>query len=147
MVDILSRCSRLNLNLSERCKAESSTNTTRLDRTDIVGSPQPAPSQRRKPRRFTDTELDELVAAYQDGERVIDIAARLDVHRGTVIRQLRARGVPTYTGWTEETTIEAVRLYEQGLSVADVAARMGRAPSTVWWHISTATEMRARWFK
>lgn len=42
------------------------------------------------------------------------------------------QGLPKYSGWTEDTTVEAVRLYEQGLSPSEVADWIGRPQSTVW---------------
>ena len=102
---------------------------------------------RRRPRQFADHELLDIVQSYQAGERIIDLAARYDVHRGTVIRTLREQGVPKYTGWTDETTAEAVRLYEQGLSTSEVAARLDRPQSTVWWHLKQAIELRPPGFQ
>ena len=40
---------------------------------------------RRRPRQFADPELLDIVESYLAGERIIDLAARYDVHRGTVI--------------------------------------------------------------
>ena len=132
-----------------RDKAELAQTTGDGTDNEIIAAQQPPSSgpARRRSRRFTQPELDDMVEAYQAGERIIDIADRLDVHRGTVIRTLREQGVPKYSGWTENTTVEAVRLYEEGLSTSEVADRLGRPQSTVWWHLKQAITLRPPGFQ
>ncbi len=91
--------------------------------------------------------MDELIAAYLDGERIEDLASQYGVHRSTVMAKLRRAGVPRYSGWTEEITKEARDLYEAGLTITEISERMGRARTTIGNHLRAAgVEMRPRGF-
>lgn len=72
-----------------------------------------------------------LVERYRAGDRVNDLAADYKIHRATVMAHLRRAGVPKYSGWTEETTVEAKQLRAQGMTIAEVAAKLERSRSTV----------------
>ena len=99
-------------------------------------------------RRLTSSEVDALVTAYLEGERVEDLADRYGIHRSTVMAKLRRAGVPKYSGWSDDTTAEARRLYEAGLSITEISERTGRARTTIGNHLRAAgVEMRPRGFK
>lgn len=46
-------------------------------------------------QRLRPHQVDELVAAYQTGATVKQLAVALSVHRGTISKHLRARGIDT----------------------------------------------------
>ncbi len=65
-----------------------------------------------------------LVAEYQAGCSVKDLAERWCVHRGTVANHLREAGAEIRTrGLPSEQVSEAVRMYGDGLSLRQLAAR------------------------
>ena len=103
-----------------------------------IGADQPpvtASPPRRQPqarhRHLSAVDAARLVERYRAGVRVNDLAANYKIHRATVMAHLRRAGVPKYSGWTEETTAEAKRLRAQGLTIAEVAVKLGRSRSTV----------------
>ena len=78
--------------------------------------------------------MDELVAAYQTGDSVEELAEHFGVHRTTVIAHLGRRQVQlrsTFTTWDHDALTAAVAYYASGASLATVAARFGVDPSTV----------------
>lgn len=55
-----------------------------------------------------------------------ELAERFGVHRSTVSEMVRRAGVPTRSpGLPERIRREATRLYEEGLTLPQVAARLG----------------------
>lgn len=82
----------------------------------------------RRSRQLADDEVDRLVAARKAGAEIKDLAAELGVHRATIIAHLNRRGVEgrRHPGRTlTETGIQdAGRLYESGLSLAEVGKRL-----------------------
>jgi DNA-directed RNA polymerase specialized sigma24 family protein len=80
---------------------------------------------------LSSNEAAELVARYRSGEKIKDLAASYKIHRSTVMAHLRRAGELKHKGWTDETTAEARKLRAAGLTIVEVAARLGRPPSTV----------------
>jgi transposase len=67
-----------------------------------------------------------VVADYERGDAVKDIAARYGVHRATVTEVLRRAEAPVRRyGLPEPVREEAARLYTQGLGIRAVADRLG----------------------
>lgn len=67
-----------------------------------------------------------LLAAYSQGEPVQALADRFGVHRGTVSVLVRRAGLPRHgLGLPESTRRQAARLYAEGLTLPQVAARLG----------------------
>ncbi|QQS26744.1 helix-turn-helix domain-containing protein [bacterium] len=71
------------------------------------------------------------MARYRAGEKIKDLAVSYKIHRSTVMAHLRRGGELKHKGWTEETTAEARKLRAAGLTIVEIAARLGRPPSTV----------------
>ncbi|QOL36398.1 hypothetical protein [Bifidobacterium subtile] len=68
----------------------------------------------------------EVVADYERGDAVKDIAARYGIHRVRVTEILGRAEVPTRRyGLPEQVRKEAARLYTQGLGIRAVADRLG----------------------
>lgn len=85
-------------------------------------------------RRLSPADVHELIAAYQAGATISQLAADLGVHRTTVAVHLDRHQVPRHheqTAWDDSTLDEAAELYAAGLSLIDVADRFGIDPQTV----------------
>jgi predicted DNA-binding protein (UPF0251 family) len=75
---------------------------------------------------LTASEVDRLVADYQAGVGVLELADRYGIHRATVAAHLRRRSTPRRgAGLDVNERAEAVRLYRQGMSLRALARRMG----------------------
>lgn len=96
-------------------------------------NPRSSTSARRVLRRLSSEEIDELVAAYVDGDLLSDIAARHGVHRTTVIEHAARRGAPRRSDdrWSDDELQTAADLYAAGASLATVGQRFGVDPATV----------------
>lgn len=70
--------------------------------------------------------IDSLVADYQAGSGVGELARRYGIHRSTVTAHLRRRNIPQrQTGLSAAQRAEAVRLYRDGLFLRAISRRMG----------------------
>ena len=75
---------------------------------------------------LTKAGIDSLVADYQAGAGVGELARRYGIHRSTVTAHLRRRNLPQrQTGLNTDQQAEAVRLYRDGLSLRAISRRMG----------------------
>jgi len=92
-----------------------------------------AVSQLRQEHKYlTDTEIGGLVAAYREGSTILELTARFDCNRKTVMRYLKLHCVETRYRRLSETQIdEAVALYGRGMSLAQLGKRLGVDPKTV----------------
>lgn len=146
MVDLLGRLSRSGpdrgIDRTHACKTSGVRWIGARGSTVEAGEVLPSPPSSRI-RRLTSSEVDALVTAYLEGERIEDLADRYGIHRSTVMAKLRRAGVPKYSGWSDDTTAEARRLYEAGLSITEISERIGRARTTIGNHLRAAgVEMR-----
>jgi len=96
----------------------------------------PAPMVTRAPwrsvRRLNPAQIEQLVADYQAGQTVYELAAQYGINRKSVSKQLHAQGVTMRMGGLSDTQIEqAVRLYAQGTSLAVIGQRLGVDAGTV----------------
>lgn len=71
-----------------------------------------------------------MIAAYEAGARVCDLARAYDLHRTTVASHI-ARAGKTRPVMTEAQIDEAVRLYGEGWTLHEVGRGMGVADQTV----------------
>jgi hypothetical protein len=96
---------------------------------------------------LTPAQLVQLAAEYAAGADMKDLAARWQMHRGTVARQLRRAGVPLRgQGLSPEQVAEVVRLYLAGLAIRPIAERFGCDFETVRRALITAgVERRKAW--
>jgi transposase len=77
-------------------------------------------------------EVDELVAAYQAGSSVYQLAKQYGIHRGTVGKHLRSCGIDTTApALTDEQAREASQLYADGWSCKKIAKHFGVCAETV----------------
>lgn len=85
---------------------------------------------------LTSREVQQLVERYRAGEKIKDLAASYKIHRSTATAHLRRAGELKHRGWTEETTTEARRLRAAGLTIAEIALKLGRSRSTIQRRLS-----------
>ncbi len=98
-------------------------------------------------RRLTADQAAELVAEYQAGADMRELAVRWQVHRTTVAGHLRRAGVELRRqGLSEEQLGEAVTLYSEGWSLQRLAECYGCDAETVRSYLRQAgTRMRRPW--
>lgn len=73
-----------------------------------------------------------LVNEYLGGATVDDLVRRHDLGRASVRRLLKEAGVPMKrAALSKEQRLQAVALYESGLSIREVALTLGRSKTTV----------------
>lgn len=73
-----------------------------------------------------------MVEGYRAGSTILELAARHDCDRKTVIRYLKLHCVETrYRALSPPQIDEAVRLYESGLSLIKIGEVVGADPKTV----------------
>lgn len=88
----------------------------------------------RRVRVLPAVEVAELVARYQAGVSMAELARQHNLHRSAVRLQLERAGVTLRRGssFPPELLPEAIRLYESGLSTARVGERLGLTQRVVW---------------
>ena len=82
--------------------------------------------------RLRSEETERLIADYQIGARVNELATRYQVNRATVIQHINRAGVRRhYPALVPHEIEEAARLYREGQSLAMVARQLGAHATTV----------------
>lgn len=75
---------------------------------------------------LTPSEVDQLVAEYEAGCGVQELAEKYRIHRATVFAHLRRREVPRRRpGLNDQEQAEAVRLSRKGMSMRAIGREMG----------------------
>jgi DNA-binding CsgD family transcriptional regulator len=75
---------------------------------------------------LTTAEVDHLVADYEAGAGVLELAEKYGIHRATVFAHLRRREVPRrHPGLSDYEQAEAVRLSQDGMSMRAIGRQMG----------------------
>ena len=83
-------------------------------------------------RKLKPYEVDELVEQYRAGSSVYQLADRFGIHRSTVGRLLRSRGIDTTApALTEDQVRRTVQLYADGWSCKKIAKYFGVGAETV----------------
>ena len=85
---------------------------------------------RQAQRRLSPAELEALIAEYEAGARVCELAKVYELHRTTVAKHV-ARAGKTRPVMTETQIEEAVVLYQDGWTLHGVGQRLGVADQTV----------------
>ena len=81
-------------------------------------------------RRLAAAELEALIAEYEAGARVGELAKVYELHRATVARHVGRAG-KTRPVMTEEQIDEAVGLYREGWTLHNLGQRLGVAHQTI----------------
>jgi len=90
-------------------------------------------------RQLRPDEVDDIMVAYASGATVEELAAKYHVHRITIGKQLRKRGIQTAAPSVKpEYVEEGIELYEAGSTLAQIAARFGVGRNTIRLHLIAA---------
>jgi hypothetical protein len=91
------------------------------------GPSEPIPRTiRQTQRRLRGPEIDELVAGYQAGATVYELAERFRMHRVTVSATLKRKGIALRAQPLSPTQVaDATQFYHEGLSLLKVGERVG----------------------
>jgi hypothetical protein len=77
-------------------------------------------------RRLRGPEIKELVAGYEAGATVYELAGQFGVHRNTVSASLKRQGVGLrFRSLSSTQVAEATQFYHEGLSLLKVGERLG----------------------
>ena len=88
-------------------------------------------------RRLTKAQVIEIAARYEEGATVYELAADFGCNRTTVAARLKKAGiVMRLQPSSKEVVHEMVRLYQSGLSLADVGFQVGTSAGTVLRYLS-----------
>lgn len=85
---------------------------------------------RQAQRRLSPAELEALIAEYEAGARVCELAKVYDLHRTTVARHVAHAG-KTRPVMTQAQIDEAVALYGDGWTLHNVGQHLGMADQTI----------------
>ena len=87
------------------------------------------------------------MASYRAGADTTELSKTFGIHRRTVVIHLKRQGVPLRRdGLPTKHVKTAARLYEEGWSLAQIAARYGTTANTVRSVLrSRGVEMRKPW--
>jgi transposase len=86
----------------------------------------------RTARPLRAAEIDQLVAAYEAGATVFELATRFNIHRTTVGRHLKERGIDTRPPALDATALpKLTQLYKDGHSIATIAQHYGVSKNAV----------------
>jgi DNA invertase Pin-like site-specific DNA recombinase len=104
--------------------------------TILAGQDDNRVSDRSRPSRQIQRHLDantilSLVRAYAQGDTIDELASTFGIHRTTVMAHLERQGVPRRNGAVTKNINEAIRLYEEGWSLARVGEHFGVDGETV----------------
>jgi DNA-directed RNA polymerase specialized sigma24 family protein len=91
------------------------------------------PASYRMSRKLSPDRQAELVALYEDGASMLELAGKFECHRHTVMRLLRAKGMKIRPQklMTPELVARAAALYAQDHSLEEVGRLLGLEASTI----------------
>ncbi|WP_410671959.1 hypothetical protein [Amycolatopsis sp. cmx-4-68] len=76
--------------------------------------------------------MDELAAGFRGGTSVAGLARQFGIHRGTVGKHLRARGIhPIPKGLRLDDVPAALQLYRKGWTYEQIGEKFGAGETTV----------------
>jgi len=103
-------------------------------------SDRPAPSRRKQTQiRLTDQELDTVIAAYNSGLTLTEVASSFGADRRTLANRLEQRGIPRRGRRLSDQQIqEAIALYGRGWSLARIAQRHGVHAQSIRYRLQRA---------
>ena len=77
-------------------------------------------------------QVDDLVAQYEGGATLVELASFFGIHRRTAAEHLARRGVSIRRGRFDRSRIhEAADLYDSGLTLVEVGLKVGAGPQAV----------------
>ncbi len=93
-----------------------------------------AATNRQTQIRLGPADIERLIAASADGNSVLQLAARFNIHRTTVLAHLERNGVPRRRSGpklSDDDVHEAAGLYRDGLSLKAIGVRFLVPPDTI----------------
>lgn len=84
---------------------------------------------KQKQKILSDKEKLEIIARYQKGESTYTLAKAYGCHRSTISNNLKKSGIKVDEHKIDDE--EAIRLYQSGLTIAEVAKRLNTCPSVI----------------
>jgi len=98
-------------------------------------------------RPLRPAEVDDLVAKYHAGTTVRELATQFGIHRATVGRYLKTRGIDTKPpALVASDVARATKLYREGWSLAKIAKHYGVSAHAVNDYLRVAgVELRGRY--
>jgi DNA-binding CsgD family transcriptional regulator len=92
-----------------------------------------AAANRQTQIRLGPADVERLIAAYAEDSSVLQLAARFNIHRTTVLAHLERNGVPRRRSGPKlrDEDVEAAILYRDGLSLKAIGVRFLVAPDTI----------------
>lgn len=97
-----------------------------------TGHDEPDKSGRRRMRRLSDGEIDMVMRAYLQGATVYELAKQFGIHRVTIGKHLRSRGIDTTPrAISLEDEERVVELYEKGWSTERIAFKFHTSARSV----------------
>ena len=100
--------------------------------------------KQKQKHKFSNKEIREMVAAYQNGASTYDLAERYDCHRSTIASQLRKQGVKVSIEKIDMN--DAIALYESGWTTKRIAEKYHMSDNAVSRRLKMAgVKMRTRW--
>jgi predicted DNA-binding protein YlxM (UPF0122 family) len=86
--------------------------------------------------KLTESEVDVLVAAHENGLSLEELASAFSIDRRTAGNHLKRRGVATRgRRLADEQITEAIELYGHGWSLARIAERFGVYPQSIRYQL------------
>jgi hypothetical protein len=83
-------------------------------------------------KRLGSDVISQLIADYEAGASTPALMKRYKISKGTVLRLLQSHGITMrHQQMTDAEITEAIQLYQQGWSLAQVGEKLGRNPSTI----------------
>ena len=87
---------------------------------------------RQRLRRLTEAQVIEIVARYEEGATVYEIAAEFGCHRTTVAERLKKSGIVMRLQSPGAVTIDSMEsLYQSGFSYVEIGRQLGYSANTV----------------
>jgi transposase len=103
---------------------------------------------RQHQKRLSEGEIKAVIAEYQGGATVYELADKFNCHRETISRNLKKSGLqPTIKKFTTQAEIDLLAThYTNGMKLDDIAKQYGVAKSTIRITLrNSGVKMRTRW--
>ena len=127
------RCTAPDTSVGERPNGESDAPDTASRSPRKVGC-----IKQTKFRPLTPAQRQQVIDLYRAGVAVKEIVRQTGVNRSTVYRLRGQAGLERNHHFTDEDRAQAILLRQQGLTIADIAKRLGFSGMTVGRHLAAA---------
>ena len=134
-VPLQRRCTAPATNVGERPNGESDAPDTASRSPRVVGR-----IKQTKFRPLTPEQRQQVVDLYRAGVPVKEIVRQTGVNRSTVYRLRGQAGLERSHRFTDDDRAQAILLRQQGLTIAEIAKRLGFSGMTIGRHLAAARE-------